>query len=216
MTPRSYDVWLLDLDGTLVDTEWAYRREIFDRVGDRLGHTFTDADVDRVWYGMGGSRDSRLSRLGIDPATFWTTFDRLEDPETRAAATYLHDDASFVADLDVPVGVVTHAQPPLVDAVLDDLDVGDWFDAVVSCSDDLGWKPDPMPVQRAIAALDVDARSARGVLAGDGANDVGAAWNAGLDGIHVERHGPDRRGHCVLGDYRVRSFEELWNQTAAD
>jgi len=31
-----YDFWLLDLDGTLVD-EWSYTREVFDRVGDRLG-----------------------------------------------------------------------------------------------------------------------------------------------------------------------------------
>jgi phosphoglycolate phosphatase len=47
------------------------------------------------------------------------------------------------------------------------------------------------------------------VLAGDGANDVGAAWNAGLDGVHVERHDPTRRGQCVLGDYRVESFVDL-------
>jgi phosphoglycolate phosphatase len=52
-------------------------------------------------------------------------------------------------------------------------------------------------------------RGARGVLAGDGASDVGAAWNAGLDSIHVERHDPTRRGHCVLGDHRVGSFDEL-------
>jgi len=48
-----------------------------------------------------------------------------------------------------------------------------------------------------------------GVYAGDGASDVGAAWNAGLDAIHVERHGHHRREQCVLGDYRVESFDEL-------
>ncbi|MFC6725831.1 HAD family hydrolase, partial [Halobium palmae] len=42
-----------------------------------------------------------------------------------------------------------------------------------------------------------------------GASDVGAAWNAGLDGVHVERHDPDYRGRCVLGDYRVSSLDEL-------
>jgi phosphoglycolate phosphatase len=51
----------------------------------------------------------------------------------------------------------------------------------------------------------------RGVLAGDAASDIGAAWNAGLDGIHVERHGPDHRGQCVLGDRRVTSFDELFD-----
>jgi phosphoglycolate phosphatase-like HAD superfamily hydrolase len=54
----------------------------------------------------------------------------------------------------------------------------------------------------------------RGVFVGDGTGDVGAAWNAGLDGIHVERHGHDRRGQCVLADYRVRSFHEFPQVTA--
>ena len=31
----AYDFWLFDLDGTLVDAEWSYTREVFDRVGDR-------------------------------------------------------------------------------------------------------------------------------------------------------------------------------------
>jgi phosphoglycolate phosphatase len=53
------------------------------------------------------------------------------------------------------------------------------------------------------------------VLAGDGPQDVGAAWNAGLDGVHVERHGHERRGMCVLGDYRVESFDDLFDTTAA-
>jgi len=50
---------------------------------------------------------------------------------------------------------------------------------------------------------------ARGVLVGDGPQDVGAAWNAGLDAVHVERHGHDRRGLCVLGDHRVDGLDEL-------
>jgi phosphoglycolate phosphatase len=38
---------------------------------------------------------------------------------------------------------------------------------------------------------------------------VGAAWNAGLEGIHVERHGHERRGCCVLGDRRLGSLDPL-------
>jgi phosphoglycolate phosphatase len=43
---------------------------------------------------------------------------------------------------------------------------------------------------------------------------VGAAWNAGLDAIHVERHGHERRGGCVLGDHRVESFDDLFRETS--
>ena len=42
MRPSDYDVHLFDLDGTLVDAEWSYTRGVFDRVGDRLGRSFSD------------------------------------------------------------------------------------------------------------------------------------------------------------------------------
>ncbi|MFB6125516.1 MAG: HAD family hydrolase [Halanaeroarchaeum sp.] len=215
MRPADYDVWVLDLDGTLVDTEWSYTREVFDRVGDRLGRAFADREAELLWHGLGGVRNDYLARWGVDPDAFWTAFHAVEDPEARAEATYLHDDAAFVKDLEAPVAVVTHSQPFLAGPVVDRLDIGDWFDVVLSCSDEVGWKPDPAPVRLALDLLGVDS-GATGVLAGDGVSDVGAAWNAGLDAIHVERHGHDHRGHCVLGDYRVRSFDELWAAPAAD
>jgi phosphoglycolate phosphatase len=203
----SYDYWLFDLDGTVVDVDPDYAREVFDEVGDRLGVGFTDRDVAVLWHGLQGSRDDYLRRhKGVAATEFWRVFHEVEDPATRAAATSLHADAEFVADLAVPVGVVTHCQRYLAEPALDHLDVRDWFDAVVCCDDDLGWKPDPAPVHEAIGRLSVDGD---GVLAGDGPGDVGAAWNAGLDAVHVERHGPGVRGQCVLADHRVRSFADL-------
>jgi len=38
---------------------------------------------------------------------------------------------------------------------------------------------------------------------------VSAAWNAGLDAVHVERVGHEDRGRCVLGDRRVSRLDEL-------
>ena len=216
MNPEAYDFWLLDLDGTLVDTEWEYTRAVFDRVGERLGRQFTDEEATILWHGLGGTRNDFLEAWGLDPSEFWTAFHAVEDPIARAEATYLHDDAAFVADLDVPTGVVTHSQQFLADPVLDHLDIRDWFDTVVTCSDEIGWKPDPAPVRRAMDQMGVDPSIQQGVLAGDGANDVGAAWNAGLDAIHVERHDPARRGKCVLGDIRITTFDDLWARSASD
>jgi phosphoglycolate phosphatase len=204
--PAGYDGWLFDLDGTLVDAEWDYTRAVFDRVGDRIGREFSDREAEVLWHGLRGRRNDCLREWGVDPEAFWPAFHAEEDPQARAEATYLHDDAAFVADLDAPVGLVTHCAAFLTGPVLDHLDIRDWFDVVVCCSDETGWKPDPGPVERALARMGVT----DGVLAGDGAGDVGAAWNAGLDSIHVERHGPDRRGRCVLADYRVESFGDLW------
>jgi phosphoglycolate phosphatase len=211
-SPRAYDYWLFDLDGTLVDADWSYTREVFDRVGDALGRRFTDREAAVLWHGFTGSRDDQLREWEVEPAAFWSALDEAEDAAARAEATVLHDDAAALLEelwaAGRPVGVVTHCAPFLAEPVLDCLGVRDRFGTVVCCDDDLGWKPDPAPVERAMADLGVDGGD-RGVLVGDGAGDVGAAWNAGLDAVHVERHGPERRGRCVLADRRVESFAEL-------
>ncbi len=204
-----YDYWLLDLDGTLIDVEWRYVREVFDEVGDRLGRSFSDAQAEILWHGLTGSRNRQLRQWNVEPSSFWREFHDVEDPRLRAEATYLYDDAAFVGELDAPVGLVTHCQSFLTEPILDHVGIRDWFDVVLCCTDETGWKPDPTPVERVIDDLGVAGNGRAGVMAGDGAGDVGAAWNAGLDAIHVDRHGPDRRGHCVRGDYRVTSFDEL-------
>ncbi|WP_248895921.1 HAD family hydrolase [Haloplanus halobius] len=215
MVAHAYDFWLFDLDGTLVDVEPSYARDVFDRVGDRIDRTFSDHEVEVLWHGLSGAREAQLVEWGVDPDTFWDALHDAENPADRAEATYLHDDAAFVADLDRPVGLVTHCQEYLVDPVLDHVGIRDWFDTVVSCTGEIGWKPDPAPVYLAMSDIGVDDED-DGILAGDGPNDIGAAWNAGLDGVHVERHGPDRRGRCVLGDYRVESLDELRRMTTSD
>ncbi|WP_158055793.1 HAD family hydrolase [Halorussus halophilus] len=218
MVSRDYDFWLLDLDGTLIDIDWSYPRSVFDRVGDRLGRAFTDKEAEILWHGLGGSRNEQLRAWGIDPDDFWPAFHDVEDPQQRARKTYLYEDAEFVADLDCPVGLVTHCQPFLTNPVLDNLDIRDWFDTIICCDEDLGWKPDPAPIELAMQNIGVHGGDGVGVYAGDGASDVGAAWNAGLDAIHVERHGHHRREQCVLGDHRVETFDELWtaNPSADD
>ena len=204
MDPAGYDFWLCDLDGTLVDVEPDYVRQLFDRVGERLDRPFTDHEVETLWHGLAGQRNALLRSWDLDVERFWETLHAVEDPTARAAATYLHDDArAFLAELDTPVGVVTHCQRHLTDPVLDHLNLENRFDTVVCCTGEIGWKPDPAPVELAMDEMDV---SGRGALVGDGAHDVAAAWNAGLDGVHLERHGHDRRGRCVRADHRIHDL----------
>ena len=219
MDTDAYDFWLFDLDGTIIDAEWRYIRETFDRVGHRLGRRFTDREAEILWHGLGGQRNATLQEFGVDPDPFWVAFHEIEDPQQRADATYLHDDAATllrtITNRATPIGLVTHCQEFLTTPVLRHLDIADWFDVVVCCTDELGWKPDPDPVRQAMTELGVD-DDHRGALVGDAAVDIGAAWNAGLDGVHVERHGHDTRGRCVLGDYRVRTLESLVAAPATD
>ena len=207
MTAPSYEKWVFDLDGTLIDVEPDYVHDVFDRVGDRIGYEFTDRQAEAVWHGLGGFRNDQLAEWGVDVEEFWAAFHEEESAEARADATFLYDDAAAVADIEAPTVLVTHCQQYLTDPVLEGLDIRDWFDAVVCCTEETGWKPDPEPVHMALK--EAGANGGAGVLVGDGPQDIGAAWNAGLDGAHVERHGHDRRGLCVVGDHRLERVDEL-------
>lgn len=212
MTGRTYDFWLLDLDGTVVDIQPEYVHEVVDEIGARLGCEFTDDEAERLWYEVEDDRNAVLTDHDVSPDAFWETFHDVEDPIARGEATYVYDDAAeFVPRIEEPVGVVTHCQDYLTEPILSALDIADWFDTVVCCSDEVGWKPDPRPVELAMADLGVGYNGNEGVLAGDAPSDLGAARNAGLDAVHVARNGfaegkvPERAHHQVsrltdLGD----------------
>lgn len=219
MDSDAYDFWLLDLDGTLVDIEQSYIYDVFERVGDQLDTSFTDREAELLWYGIGDARNELLAENDIGPDRFWDVFHDVEQPETRAEATYLYEDAeSFVPELEGPVGVVTHCQEYLASPVLKSLDIEDWFDTVVCCTDDTGWKPDPRPVELAMDTLGVGANGHTGVLVGDDPQDVGAAQNAGLESVHVRRRVYERlrpnlrhaeQFRPMGADRRVSSLREL-------
>jgi phosphoglycolate phosphatase len=211
MNAPSYDRWAFDLDGTLVDVEGAYVHDLLGRVGDRLGYSFSEREAEALWHGFGGERNATLEAAGLDPERFWEAFHDEEDAEARADATYLYDDAEFVGELSAPTVLVTHCQEYLTEPVLSALDIADWFDTVVCCTAETGWKPDPTPVERALSSA--GARDGPGLLVGDTPHDIGAAWNAGLDGAHIERHSHERRGLCVVGDYRLDRLDELARRT---
>ena len=207
MAPPEYDFWLLDLDGTLVDVDRGYKRELLSEVGDRLGVGFDDSEVTRVWHGSTASRKGVLESKGLTERGFWSVFDEVDDPEARVESTYLYEDAAVVRGLEGPTGIGTHCPAPITARVLDHLDIRDWFDTVVCCDETLGWKPDPAPIREAMAHLSVN--GGEGVYAGDGPHDIGAAWNAGLAGLHVDRHDAALRGEYVLADHSVRAFTDL-------
>jgi phosphoglycolate phosphatase len=210
MSSGPYDFWLLDLDGTLIDVEQQYIYDVMNTVGRRVGVSFSEWEAETLWYGPGQSRATVMDRHDIDPQPFWDAFHEVEQPDRRAAASHLYPDTEqFIQSADRPIGVVTHCQEFLTRPVLNRLGIDDWFDTVVCCTDETGWKPDPTPVELAMDNLGVAGNGSRGALVGDDSSDIGAAWNAGLAGIHIERRDPNRIGQCVRGDKRITSLTEL-------
>ncbi|PSQ29153.1 HAD family hydrolase [Halobacteriales archaeon SW_10_68_16] len=210
MATSGYDFWVLDLDGTVLDVEQSYIHETMGEVGHRLGYDFSDREAELLWYGIGNARETLLADADIDAERFWRVFHDVEEPGSRARSTYVYDDAAaFVSRTQAPVGVVTHCQEYLTLPILDRLGIEDWFETIVCCDDETGWKPDPAPVQLAMDDMGVGHNGHAGAMAGDMPADVRAAHNAGLDAVHVSR--PDRNweGDRVLGDRRVSSLTDL-------
>jgi phosphoglycolate phosphatase len=205
-----YEFWLLDLDGTLVDVETSYVHEVGREVGDRLGVSFSARQSEHLWYGFGDTRERVFTEKGIDPEEFWATFHDVDEPGPRAAATHIYPDAAaFVERLDAPTGLVTHCQTFLTEPILERLGIGDWFDTVICCDDETGWKPDPRPLELAMQELGVAGNGHAGAMVGDDPSDIDAAHNAGLDAIHVDRHDFDRLGGQVADGRRVTALTDL-------
>lgn len=204
-----FDFWVVDFDGTVVRVEDEYIIETLETVGSELDISFSPTEARRIWYGRDGLRNELLVENGIDPSDFWEAFHRIESPTARARATELHPDAAVIADVSDPIGVVTHCQSYLLEPILDRLDIDDWFDTIVCCSDELGWKPDPRPVSAAMTDLAVEGGD--GALVGDSQADIQAAKNASLTSIFVDRNG---QSLDVEADMTVSSLEPVFNGTA--
>jgi phosphoglycolate phosphatase len=196
-----FDSYVFDLDGVLVDVRDSYRREVFEEVGDELGRGFTDDEVDRLWYGFGDDRADILADWGFDPREFWDVFDGIDTPERRVEHTYAYDDIDVLDDIEEPKGVVTHSPPALADRALEKTGLAGSFDAVVCCSYDLGYKPEPAPIRACIERMDA---SDDAVMIGDSVTDVRGAWNAGLAAAHV-----NRVGYSVDADMNIESLHEV-------
>lgn len=200
-----FDGYLFDLDGVLVDVSDAYKHEIFAEVEDELERSFTDDQIRNLWHGLGAeSRDDILRSWGIDePRRFWEVFDALDTPERRIEHTYAYEDADVVADIDAPTGVVTHSPYELAEPALERAGLDGHVDALVSCSYELGWKPDPAPIEKCAREAGAPLGEET-VLIGDSASDVRGAWNAGIAAGHV-----DRVGHRVDADHNLDGLHEV-------
>lgn len=207
---QAYDFWLFDLDGTVVDVEASYIHSVCFEVGQRLGVSFSNRQAEHLWYGFGDTREQVFSETGIDPATFWEVFHEVDAPKARAAATHIYPDAAaFLETIDDPLALVTHCQPYLTYPILSQLEIDHWFDTVVCCSEETGWKPDPAPLELAMDDLQVCSNGVTGAMVGDDPGDVHAARNAGLDAISVARHDTERVGPLETGDYHVTDLTSL-------
>ncbi|MDY6764775.1 MAG: HAD family hydrolase [Halobacteria archaeon] len=200
-----FDYYIFDLDGVLVDVSRDYKREIFDEVGEHFGHEFTDEEIHNLWHGLGAeSREDLLRSWGYEPREFWEVFDSIDTPERRLKNTFAYEDTSVLRRMDEKMGIVTHSPPDLAIPVLEKTGLEDLFESVVSCSYDIGYKPEPEPIRRCMNDLGVNGSKKSTIMIGDSVSDVKGAWNAGITAGHINRHGGN-----IDADYNLESLEEI-------
>lgn len=206
LLPMHVGAVVLDLDGTLVDTESAWLTAEAELVGE-AGRRFGPADVEACRGGSLESVTTHLLRLLGLPRERHAEV--AADLERRIAANrpvppvLMPGAMELVAALAerVPLGVVTNSGRNDLDAILDGLGIRDRFAVTVS-ADDVEWpKPHPDGYLEAFAAL--DALPGTCVVIEDSTTGAAAARAAGalLVTVPADRRGPQ-------GDVTLRSLAD--------
>lgn len=190
---------LFDMDGVLADVSVSYRRAILETAAS-FGEEFTAAAVAEAKRRPGSNNDWVLTRdllagRGVDV--------ELDEVVDRFQAIYLElaDQERLIPDRAVlerladrlPLAIVTGRPGADARLFLERLDLVDLFRSVV-CLEDAPGKPDPAPVNLAMASLGVS----RTWLVGDTVNDVLAARGAGVLPLGVVPPGEDYPGYREL------------------
>jgi HAD superfamily hydrolase (TIGR01509 family) len=213
---------LFDMDGLLVDTEPLWF-EVEKSIMDRLEGPWGPADQAALVGGsLARSLDYLLAR-GTRPESRetvarWMLDGMVELLRTRPVRVMpgARELVTEVAAAGVPYGLVTSSERPIMEAVLDRLDVR--FPLTV-CGDDVTRsKPDPEPYLLAAAKVGAEARQC--VALEDSPNGVGAAEAAGCITVAVPSLVPipPRPGRLVissLAELSLARLQELADQRAA-
>jgi phosphoglycolate phosphatase len=197
---------LFDLDGTLADTAG--------EIALALARTFAEFGLPalpeaavREMIGRGVAvlveRALERSASGVDAGAVFERFEHhYEQTAGTTAELYptVRDSLARLAARRLPLAVVTNKPRPFTQRLLEQLQIGDAFAAVV-CGDD-GWPKKPGPEMLLAACERVARRAEETLMLGDSANDVLAARAAGCpvwcvpygynEGRAVETLGADR------------------------
>lgn len=205
---------LFDLDGTLLDSGWAYYR-VACRACEVLGWPIPDPSLIRQVMGFGRSilsvvlgGDEKVTpahreAFGRAMAAVW---DEVFMQEVR-----LFEDAlstlGTLHQLGFRLGLVTDAQRGVAAALLNAPGLAP-LDAAVTREDVREPKPSPLPLLAALARMGLAPEAA--VYAGDTPKDVQAARAAGMRAVAVLAGSPDPEGLRAAGpDLAVERLADL-------
>lgn len=211
-----YDAVLFDNDGVLtaMTDDEVLKRAVREAFRD-MGVSDPDpADVTRLIVGVTPELLTDIAtKYGLDPAAFWHRREirasLVQEREILAGRKPLFEDFAALADITLPMGIVSSNQHRTIEAILDHNGIRDRFGtyygrgmAVESLS-----RKKPATYYVDLAVSDLGARNP--LFVGDSESDIQAAHAAGMDSVFIRRDHRADHELSIKPTYEIRSLVEL-------
>lgn len=211
-----YDAVLFDNDGVLtaMTDDAVLKRAVREAFRD-MGVSDPDpADVAALIVGVTPPLLTDIAtKYGLDPSAFWYRREirasLVQEREILAGRKPLFDDFAALAEISLPMGIVSSNQHRTIEAILDYNAIRDRFGtyygrgmAVESLTRK---KPATYYVDLAVADLE----ATNPLFVGDSESDIQAAHAAGMDSVFIRRDHRSDLELTVQPTYEIRSLVEL-------
>jgi len=176
---------LFDLDGTLIDSTEA----ILESFSVAFKHFNDEVPSDEaIKAEIGHPLDAMFTTLGVEEAKVWAYVDayKMHYRQISCAKTVLLDDAKKAVELahkHATLGVVTTKTAKYSVELLEHMGLMSYFEVLIGREDVQNPKPDPEPIQKALAKLPSDTKNIW--MIGDTCMDMLAAKSAEVDSVGV-------------------------------
>jgi pyrophosphatase PpaX len=209
-----YKTILFDFDGTLVSSLELWL-EGFKHAFKQLGQDVTEtAIIERCFY---RAEDEIVASFNLPCVkTFWSLVEERLNTMSPEIFPGVTDLLAYCKDQNLKIGLVTSSEKSFVHRAFAELDIGHYFETVVTANDIVNFKPHPEPVLKALKRL--GSRAEDTLFVGDNSVDVRAGKAAGVytavffSEVHHGRfHKYNQLADCQP-DYIFDDYSELKQQ----
>jgi len=200
---EAYELYVFDLDRTLVETESDYIVACLTATIETLGGIVPQIDLIHSFW-VKPNRDHFIRRsFGLDPDKFWPLFNQIDSPSGRVARTRPIAGASAVLrqlkqEKGKKLAVITGAMPEVAAAELALLDVE--LDGFFALGDNgaAGIPSKPHPKSIFLLQQELGISGEKMLFTGDSFEDNVFCRNGNLDFVHYQHDGECRLVHTPV------------------